>query len=215
MKILTAFILFKFVDLFLTSFKFFAGDKVAIDAYADTEMTVFKHIHLLDFAFHTKKSSGSLISAMKRGEGAFWNLHFSTHYRIIDVLVRFLVMIFFFSQIDIRILFIAIATFILGVSIAILFVLLNVRFRRDLNKQEDKISGVIVDNMINFETVKLFAKEGWEQGRLKKIFADWKKAVWKYVYTFRGLDAGMGTMVNASTFFILLYSIILTILLQT
>jgi ATP-binding cassette subfamily B protein len=65
--------------------------------------------------------------------------------------------------------------------------------------------------MINFETVKLFAKESWEQEKLKKIFVDWKKAVWKYAATFRGLDIGMGTIVNISTFAILLYALNLTL----
>ena len=39
-----------------------------------------------------------------------------------------------------------------------------------VEKEEDKITGIIVDNMVNFETVKLFARENWEKLRLLKKF---------------------------------------------
>lgn len=210
-NILLLFILVKSVQVVLGAAKFFVGDLITIDAQADSQSAVFKHIHELDFAFHTKKSSGSLISAMKRGEGAYWNLFFSTHHRLIDVLVRFIVMAFFFAKIDIRILIFTTISLFLGIIVSIIFVMSNVKFRRKVNAKEDEISAVVVDNMINFETVKLFAKEHWEQSRFKKIFNEWKQAAWKFVLTFRGLDFGMGTVVNISTYAILLYSIKLAI----
>lgn len=210
-QILVIFIVFKFVDMVLSAAKYFVGDILTIDALRDTQVAVFKHIHLLDFAFHTKKSSGSLISAIKRGEGAFWNLMFSLHYRIVDVLVRFTLMLIFFANIDQRILWFGIIAFILGIIVSVVFVRFNVRFRSQVNEQEDKISAVVVDNMINFETVKLFANESYEQKRLNDVFSNWRKAVWKFAFTFRGLDFGMGTVINISTFIILLYTIQLTI----
>ncbi len=210
-NILLVFILVKFADMILHATKFFVGDMLTINGSVDAQSTIFKHIHSLDFAFHTKKSSGSLISAIKRGESAFWNLFFSMHYRIVDVSVRFIVMLFFFSYIDSRILIFALISFTLSIIVAILFVRFNLKFRKDVNDQEDKISAVVVDNMINFETVKLFAKEKWEQDRLKGIFANWKKFAWKFVLTFRGLDFGMGTIINLSTYAILLYALKLTL----
>lgn len=209
--ILVTFIGVMVLDMVLHALKFFVGDIITLDALIDAQTSVFRHIHLLDFAFHTKKSSGSLISAMKRGEGAFWNLFFSIHHRISDVVVRFVVMLIFFASIDSRILLFAITSFVFGIFVSVLFVKFNMKFRKELNKKEDKISGVIVDNMINFETVKLFSKESWEQTRLKNIFLDWKKSAWKFVLTFRGLDFGMGTVVNISTYVILLYSIKLAV----
>lgn len=207
LHILILFVGVKFLDMILNALKFFVGDIVAIDAFANAQQAVFKHIHLLDFSFHTKKSSGSLISAMKRGDGAFWNLHFSLHYRIVDVLVRFIVMMYFFASIDFKILWISFAAFLLGILVSAIFVRFNVDFRKKVNAEEDNISSVVVDNMINFETVKLFAKEDYEENKLRDIYNNWKKAVWKYTYSFRGLDFGMGTVINTSTFVILLYAV--------
>lgn len=197
--------------MFLNAAKYFAGDTIAIDAMADAYLTIFRHIHLLDFAYHTKKSSGSLISAMRRGEGAFWSLFHSGHFRIVDVLIRFFVMVYFFANIDKSILLLTAVSFILSVAVSLLFVKFNIKFRKVVNQKDDEISGVIVDNMINFETVKLFAKESWEEQRLKGIYVDWKKAVWNYSYTFRGLDMSFGTVINVSTYLILLYALRLTL----
>lgn len=211
-NILLIFVLVKFADLLVGSIRFVVGDILALNANKDAQETVFKHIHLLDFSYHTTKSSGSLISVMKRGDSAFWNLYFSIHYRIVAVIVKFLMMLFFFSSIDVRILIFGIASFLVGVLVSFIFVKYNVRYRKEVNEQEDDISSVIVDNMINFETVKLFSKENWEQERLGNKFNLWKKKVWKYVLTFRGLDIGLGTVVNLSTFAILYFALKLTVL---
>jgi ATP-binding cassette, subfamily B, heavy metal transporter len=210
-RILILFVAVKSVDVILNALNFLVGDILTIDGIKLAQKAVFKHIHQLDFAYHTQKSSGSLISAIKRGESAFWNLFFSFHYRIVNVLVRFMVMIYFFANINIRILEFGIIAFVFGILVSVAFVHFNVKFRKDLNEKEDEISSVVVDNMINFETVKLFAKEKWEQTRYSEKLEIWKKYAWKFVLTFRGLDLGMGTVVNVSTFVILLYTIKLTI----
>jgi ATP-binding cassette, subfamily B, heavy metal transporter len=210
-KILMLFIGVSIISSILNAAKFFVGDVLTIDSVVEAQMSVFRHIHLLDFAYHTKKSSGSLISAMKRGDSAYWNLFFSLHHRIVDVTVRFIVMLIFFAAIDIRILLMIVVSFILGIIVSVVFVLKNVSFRKNVNAQEDIISGIVVDNMINFETVKLFAKETWEQDKLKGVFEVWKKIAWKFVLTFRGLDLGMGTVIISSTFVILLYALNLAV----
>lgn len=209
--ILFAYLGIRVLRLILHVFSFYLGDVLTIDALADLRETVFKHLHDLDFAFHTDKSSGSLISAIKRGDGAFWNFYFSIHYRLIDVLVSFFVMLYFFKELDSRILILTIVSFLFALIVTRFFIKANIKTRRVVNKQEDRISGVIVDNMINFETVKLFAKEFWERIRLKKVDRNWKKATWKYVLTFRGLDMGMGVIINASIFLLFLFALRLTL----
>ncbi len=211
LKILVTFIIVRFIAMIIDTGKFQVGDILGVDAGASALSTIFSHIHKLDFAFHSVKSSGSLISAFKRGDGAFWNLYFSIHFRIVDVLIRFIVLLYFFKNLNTQIFIMVIITFLLTSLITAVFVKLNILARRRVNEYEDDISGVIVDNMINFETVKLFAKEDWEQNRLVQIQSIWKKAVWKYVYTFRAFDIAMGIVINGSIFFILLYSLRLTI----
>ncbi len=211
LKILTTYLIFRILAMIIDMSKMQVGDILGVDAGADAMTTIFSHVHKLDFAYHSTKSSGSLISAFKRGDGAFWNLFFSIHFRIIDVLIRFLVLLYFFKNLNLQIFIMIITTFALTSLITSVFIKFNVSARKKVNELEDDISGVIVDNMINFETVKLFAKEDWEKKRLGTIQSFWKQAVWKYIYTWRGFDIAMGIVLNTSMFLILLYSLTMTI----
>lgn len=184
----------------LEALSYLVGDILTFDAGIKARQSVFRHIHDLDFAYHTKKSSGSLISAIKRGDGAFWDLHHSIHYRVVAVLVNFFVMMFFFSRLDMVIAVLAFVSFVAALWVTWVFVRMNVKTRDVFNEEEDKISAVIVDNMVNFETVKLFAKEDWEEKRLHERFIQWKKALWDFGLTFRFLDFSMGAVVVTSIF---------------
>ena len=83
-SILFIFIAVKFLDIALHASSYLVSDILSLDTLPAIYSTIFKHVHLLDFAYHTKKSSGSLISTFKRGEGGFWNLYHSLHHRVVD-----------------------------------------------------------------------------------------------------------------------------------
>jgi len=210
MRILITYLAIRIIATIIDIVKMQVGDILSVDAGAETMSSIFSHVHKLDFAFHSSKSSGSLISAFKRGDGAFWNFYFAIHFRIVDVLVRFIVLLYFFKNLNTQIFLMILVTFALTSTITAVFVKYNIRARKKVNEYEDDISGVIVDNMINFETVKLFSKEKWEQNRLENIQSFWRKAVWKYIYTWRGFDLAMGIVMNASIFLILVYSLKMT-----
>lgn len=83
--------------LFYTGFNLFSlaldvasgwvGDSVLFTASSHARQEIFKHVQDLDFAFHSEKSTGSLISAFKRGDGAFFNLYQIINFRFLDVIV--------------------------------------------------------------------------------------------------------------------------------
>jgi ATP-binding cassette subfamily B protein len=181
-------------------FSFMIGDSILIRAAADARIAVFKKIQDLDFTFHTNKSTGSLISLFKRGDSAFGSLHYSIHHRILEVVLAFLVMLYFFLNLDIRIGILVFALFIAILIAAKYVVPLNVKTRKELNDEEDRVSAVIVDNMINYETVKLFSKENWELKRIGEAFIPWKKAFWRYGLSFRVFDVTLGGLINISIF---------------
>lgn len=186
---------------------FGVGNKILFDSSRDTRLEVFKHVSELDFTFHTNKSTGSLISSFKRGDGAFYSFFHDIHYKILKVLIGFLVMFYFLVQLNLTIVLLVTASLLITIISARFLVINNTKKRKIFNKEEDKISGVITDNLINFETVKLFAKEIWENRRLKKNFKPWSKALWKYGNSFRAIDITLGTIINISIFSILFVAI--------
>ncbi len=205
--ILTAYVGIRFFSLAIELLSDMAGDIILKESSANARSFIFKYVQNLDFAFHANKSTGSLISAFKRGGGAFFNLFHHLHYRILSIFIGFVVMLFFFTQINIVIGFAALVSFFVMLILAKTIVKKNVAARERFNQEEDKISAVITDNLIGYETVKLFVKENWEEKRLQKIFVNWKRKLWDYGMTFRFFDASLGTVINVSIFLILLFAI--------
>jgi len=182
---------------------FWVGDIILFSSAIDARTTIFKKVQDLDFAFHTNKSTGSLISAFKRGDGSFYSFFHDIHHKMLGVAISFAVMIYFFSGIDSYIVLMILASLIVTLLVTKFLITNNMNKRKAFNKEEDDVSGIITDNLINFETVKLFAKESWEENRLKGNFVPWLKTLWGFGNSFRVIDGTMGAIINLSIFFVL------------
>ncbi|NOY14884.1 MAG: ABC transporter ATP-binding protein [bacterium] len=185
----------RFGQLVTDLLTYIIGDMVLIPAARDARLAVFRKIQDLDFAFHLNKSSGSLISAIKRGDGAFFNLfhNFNNQLRIFINLLVILISFWFLSWWVSGLMFVSI---IINLILIYFLVKYNILTRRLFNKKEDDVSAIIVDNLLNYETVKLFAQEDYEYKRLKEVFRPWLKSLWRYANSFRLIDASLGMIGN-------------------
>lgn len=173
------------------------GDLALLPAARDARSSVVKKIHQLDFAFHTSRSTGSLISLIKRGDGAFFEFFYTININITRILAGFVIMLIFLFQVRWEFAVLSFVSFGLILFSSQYLIKNNMKVRKDFNDSEDEISEIIVDNLINFETVKLFAKEKWEQKRLLASFEIWINKLWKYSLTFRALNlvvSGLGNI---------------------
>jgi ABC-type multidrug transport system fused ATPase/permease subunit len=186
---------------------FFVGDMVLFSAARDARTAVLKKIQDLDFAFHMSKSTGSLISAMKRGDSAFFNMFHSININLAQVIVNLVVVMVFLGALRWEIAVMMGLSFVVNLVAAKYLIAYNIKKRAEFNEAEDEISAIIVDNLINFETVKLFAREAWEMRRLKTTFRGWMRRLWGYANSFRLIDIVVGTASNVGLFMILLYSL--------
>lgn len=206
-RILIAFISIRIVAVLFDLINFWVGDLILFDSAIDARRTIFKKIQDLDFAFHSEKSTGSLISAFKRGDSAMFSFFHDIHHKMFSVLISFSVMAYYFFELNKQIIFILICSLIITILIANFLVKNNVNKRKLFNKDEDEISGIITDNLINFDTVKLFSKEKWEENRLVKNFIPWLSSLWGYANSFRLIDISMGLTTTLSIFLVLLITI--------
>jgi len=186
---------------------FLVGDVILFKAAINARTTIFKKVQDLDFVFHSEKSTGSLISAFKRGDSAFFSFFHDIHHKMLGVFISFLVMLYFFINLNFYIVLMVIASLTATLIATKFLVKNNVNKRKYFNKEEDEISGIITDNLINFETVKLFAKEKWEENRLKVNFIPWLKSLWGFGNSFRLIDGTMGAIINISIFLVLYITI--------
>jgi len=206
-KLLYMFIAVNISGLLFNIASFWVGDFVLFNSAKEARLKIFNYIQSLDFAFHTGKSTGSLISAFKRGDSAFFTLFFEIHHRILEIVVSAFVMFFFFLRLDIRIVLFAFLSVAVTLVVTKFIISFNIKKRSIFNEKEDEISGILTDNLINYETVKLFAKEKWEENRLKDKFVGWIKALWGYGNSFRLIDFSIGAVTNLGLFLILFVSL--------
>ena len=191
----------------LRAFSEYLGAGILLPASRDARIKVFKKIQDLDFAFHVNKSTGMLISVFKRGNSAFFSLFDSLHHDVLKVLISLLVGLFFLAQVTPTLSFLMLFTFLINLFVGWNLIKLNMKKRKVFNESEDKISGIITDNLFNYETVKFFAQEEKEENRLKEEFEDWLDKFWKYVNSFRLIDIVSGTLSNLGILGILLITI--------
>ena len=208
-KVFNVLIFFVLVKVFTNLFSvlsYYLGDRVLIPAAQEARITVFKQVQDLDFAYHTQKSTGSLISAFKRGDSAFFDLFHSLNINLIRILVGFLVMLFFFSQLGSWVVILLISVILFASALIYYLIRLNIDKNRLFNKKEDQISAIITDNLINYETVKYFAQEKEERNRLNNALGEWRQALWGFANTFRLMDLSLGAVSNLGIFLILFFA---------
>ncbi len=179
------------------------GDGVMIPASKDARQKVFRKVQDLDFAFHVNKSTGSLISAFRRGDGAFLQLFLTFHHEILRILVSLGVTLYFFGKVSGQIMAVMGLFFVINLAVCLILIKFNLKKRQQFNDAEDNVSAVITDNLINYETVKFFAQEEKEDRRLEDTFRDWTKAFWGFSVSFRVMDISIGTLSAAGMYVIL------------
>lgn len=183
---------------------FYIGDMAVASAARDARIKVFSKLQELDFAFHVNKKSGEFISKIKRGDSSFFSVHYALNGEFLGELFNFLVVAATFSFINIKIFFALIIFLVLNIIVSIYFLKKNMKARINFNNEEDNISHLIVDNLINYETVKYFAKEKREINNLTRDFKKWKKAFWDFGITFRKMNIAIGAL-STTTIITILY----------
>jgi len=117
-------------------------------------------------------------------------------------------MVYFFTRIN-ALIAITMVVSLTSTLVAIRFLIINnVKKRNIHNDEEDNVSAIIADSMMNYETVKLFAREKWEEKRLSNSFINWLKTLWDYANSFRMIDIVIGAITSISifvTYFLALY----------
>lgn len=145
-------------------------------------------IQSLDFAFHSSKSTGALISVSRRINSALYTFFNSINiWGVSHFLDLFLSMYFLYIIAPISAV-IYFATIVITIAVSYPLIKLNMKYRKAFIDKDDEIGGVISDNMIGFETVKSFGQEQFEMNRLDRKFDEWEKAIRKYILTFRYFD---------------------------
>lgn len=205
-KLLITISIIKLSRVIIRSIAIQFSDETLFRVIKDIRNDVFEYLHKLDFAFHSNKASGSLISMFKRGQGGVFGLYDGINFFLLEIFFDFTFMIIIFSQLYPKMILIIVGTIVINTFFMIFGMNWNLKTRKKMNNLDDDISAVTVDNMIAFDTVKYFAQEEYEQKRLFDLTQLWKKAGINYAYTFRYIDIVNGGIITIGMLLMIIVS---------
>lgn len=201
--VIAVFFIARIGSILSTNLSFYFGDYTLFKSARDARITIFSHLQNLDFAFHVNKKSGEFISRIKRGDSAFIDAHYEINSELIHDIFNFIIVVFTFSFINKNLALVFIFFIVLNMIASVYFLKKNMLARQAFNNEEDNVSHLIVDNLINYETVKYFSKEKREIKNLAAEFKLWFSTLWKYSLTFRRMSITTGGILTFAIVLIL------------
>ncbi|MBI5151796.1 MAG: ABC transporter ATP-binding protein [Candidatus Pacebacteria bacterium] len=178
----------------IIALSYYIGDQGMTRISIDLQGAILKHLHDLDFAYHTNKSSGKLIGIMRRGDEAYFGFYHLINREIYATVLVFVLMLWTFATLRSSYMIFGVVVSVVSVVISLFLVKLNIKYRKKFSVTDDEVSGVRVDNLVNFDTVKYFAQEEYEQHRFGTLLTRWYDDLVNYFQTFRYFDIIVGNL---------------------
>ena len=129
-------------------------------------LEAFEHLLALSLRFHLERQTGGVSRDIERGSRSIQSLLNYTIYNILPTLVEItLVIALLAAKFDGWFAAITFGALLLYISFTVTITEWRTHFRRAMNEQDSKANTRAVDALINYETVKYFSNEPFEQGR--------------------------------------------------
>ncbi len=129
-------------------------------------LEAFEHLLALSLRFHLERQTGGVSRDIERGSRSIQSLLNYTIYNILPTLVEITLVISLLSaKFDGWFAAITFGTLVTYIAFTITVTEWRTHFRRAMNEQDSKANTRAVDALINYETVKYFSNERFEQGR--------------------------------------------------
>ncbi len=150
---------------------------VAQSAQRAVATETFAHMHRLSLRYHLEKRTGRLTRIIERGVKS---IDFLFRFLLFNIGPTFLqlgiVAVAFASVYDWRFAAIAIAIVVTYVAFTIYTTEWRLKFRREMNRQDNEAAAKAVDSLLNYETVKYFSAEEFETSRYDGAMMGYMKA---------------------------------------
>ncbi len=168
-------------------------------------LEAFEHLLALSLRFHLERQTGGVSRDIERGSRSIQSLLNYTIYNILPTLVEITLVIGLLSaKFDGWFAAITFGALVLYIGFTITVTEWRTHFRRAMNEQDSKASTRAVDALINYETVKYFSNETFEQGRYDENLQRLEKVSIKSQTSLSALNLGQ-SLIIASTVTLLVW----------
>ena len=165
---------------------------------ADFMQRTFSHLHHLGARFHSRRETGAVIRDLEKGTSAIGFLLGVAVFTIVPTLLEIVaVLVIIIGKYSYGFTVVILVTFVAYASYTVVFTRRRMRYQRHVNALEAQSNGRVVDSLLNYDTVKYFAREDFETGRLGRVLDQWVKAGAANQYALSTLHIGQSACIGA------------------
>ena len=162
-------------------------------------LEAFEHLLALSLRFHLERQTGGVSRDMERGSRSIQSLLGYTIYNILPTLFEISLVIGLLSaKFDGWFAAITFGALVLYIGFTVTVTEWRTHFRRAMNEQESKASTRAVDALINYETVKYFSNERFEQDRYDDNLQRLERASIKSQTSLSALNLGQSLIIASA-----------------
>ncbi len=160
-----------------TELREFVFAKVTQRAVRRVALEVFAHLHSLSLRFHLERQTGGLTRDIERGTRGISQLLGFALFSILPTLVEIgLVTGILLVKYDAWFAIVTLITLAIYIVTTVSITEWRLNFRRSMNELDSKANTRAIDSLLNYETVKYFGNERFEQRRYDEAMQRWERA---------------------------------------
>jgi ATP-binding cassette subfamily B protein len=171
--------------------------RVGQRAIRSVGLSVFRHLHGLSLRFHLERQTGGLTRSIQRGTTGIETLLAFMLFNILPTLIEVAlvtgVLWSLFGTAYALVTFVTIAAY---VAYTIVVTAWRLKFRREMNEEDERANTKAIDSLINFETVKYFVNEEHEARRYGGALRGYEKAAVRSVASLSLLNIGQAVIIS-------------------
>ncbi|KAJ1676434.1 Iron-sulfur clusters transporter atm1, mitochondrial, partial [Spiromyces aspiralis] len=169
------------------------------NAVKSLDMSVFKRLMHMDVSFHLTHDIGGLTRAIDRGIKGISFILSSFVLHFIPTLIEIgIVCGILAHKFGSEYAVVAASTMAVYVAFTLAVTQWRTKFRRQMNSADNQAGSIIVDSLMNIESVKYFNSENFEAMQYERALGRYRKAALNTAGSLAILNAGQNTIFSAS-----------------
>ncbi|HEY2559865.1 MAG TPA: ABC transporter ATP-binding protein/permease [Caldimonas sp.] len=159
-------------------------------------LEAFEHLLQLSLRFHLERQTGGVSRDIERGSRSIQSLLNYTIYNILPTLVEIaMVIVLLSAKFDGWFAAITFGALVIYIAFTVTVTEWRTAFRRAMNEQDSKANTKALDALLNYETVKYFSNEAFEQQRYDENLRHLEKASIKSQTSLSMLNLGQSLII--------------------
>jgi ATP-binding cassette, subfamily B, heavy metal transporter len=157
---------------------------------------VLTHLHTLSLRFHLNRKTGAITRDMERGAKSINSLMNLLLFNVIPTLVEMnLIIGIFLINYSVWYAIVTLITVALYIIFTMSVTEWRMKFRVEMNIKDSEASALLLDGLINYETVKYFGNEDYEIRRYDKKMQAWEQSGIKSQTSMSALNFGQAMII--------------------